>query len=479
MTGQRAFPPAAIIALPQGNSVFGDANGRGVALPALTAAQINALIDDIDLSTKADLVSGKVPASQLPSYVDDVLEFANLAAFPASGEAGKLYVDTTANFSYRWTGSVYVRVDAGVSLGETSSTAYRGDLGKIAYDHSQFIHNKDFVGLNNIDNTSDANKPVSTAQATALSLKAASSHTHGNISNAGAIGSTASLPLITEASGVIATATVASFRTTLGLGTADSPTFANVNSSGSGGFAGNVTSNSSLIVGSGVGSTRIWPDNSNSAWIDSFAVGSFNRLGLGPLTASYPAFKRNGTAVNFRLGDDSADANITAAAATLSGAFNLAPITKAALLALTPTAATGGRWRVIDSIPQQREAYPDGTVWRYKDNSKNVALDDEVTYTPGGTTQTIPLNDGPTQTLLLSSATGTVTATLTIPSQPSSGRIIVRQGATPRLVTLAVSSGTLVLLGAALPLDAANTMRVYSWTYDGTRTIVGPSEVSV
>ena len=170
---------------------------------------------------------------------------------------------------------------------------------------------------------------------------------------------------------------------------------------------------------------------------------------------------------------------LTAAAITASGALNLAPITKAALLALTPNATTGGRWRVTDSVPAQRAAWPDGTLWRYMDNNKDVNLADEVTYTPSGTTQTIPLNDGPTQTLLLSSATGTVTATLTIPSQPGSGRIIVRQGATPRLVTLAVSSGTLVVLGAAVPLDAANTMRIYSWTYDGTRTIVGPSEVSV
>lgn len=56
----------------------------------------------------------------------------------------------------------------GVALGETSSTAYRGDRGKTAYDHSQTAHNKALVGLGNVDNTADIDKPVSTAQATAM-----------------------------------------------------------------------------------------------------------------------------------------------------------------------------------------------------------------------------------------------------------------------------------------------------------------------
>lgn len=61
----------------------------------------------------------------------------------------------------------------------------------------------------------------------------------------------------------------------------------------------------------------------------------------------------------------SADAALTCGAITASGALNLAPITKAALLLLTPNAATGGRWRVTDATPANREAYPDGTNWRY------------------------------------------------------------------------------------------------------------------
>lgn len=72
---------------------------------------------------------GKVPSSQLPSYVDDVLEYAGKSAFPATGETGKIYVDTSDNKTYRWSGTTYVEISASLALGETSSTAYAGDKG--------------------------------------------------------------------------------------------------------------------------------------------------------------------------------------------------------------------------------------------------------------------------------------------------------------------------------------------------------------
>lgn len=89
------------------------------------------------LSTKADLVDGVIPAAQLPSFVDDVLEFQQWSLFPALGESGKIYLDTTENKAYRWSGTTYVAIGGGgVALGETAATAYRGDRGKAAYDHS-------------------------------------------------------------------------------------------------------------------------------------------------------------------------------------------------------------------------------------------------------------------------------------------------------------------------------------------------------
>lgn len=136
----------------------------------------NSLSNKPDLSLKADLVGGKVPSSQLPSYVDDVLEFANLASFPATGESGKIYIAIDTNLTYRWGGSSYVVMSSSLALGETESTAYRGDRGKTAYEHSGLTGNphgttKSDIGLGNVDNTSDANKPTSTATQTALNLK--------------------------------------------------------------------------------------------------------------------------------------------------------------------------------------------------------------------------------------------------------------------------------------------------------------------
>lgn len=73
---------------------------------------------------------GKVPSSQLPSYVDDVLEFNNKSSFPSTGESGKIYVAKDTNLTYRWSGSAYVEISPSLALGETSSTAYPGDKGK-------------------------------------------------------------------------------------------------------------------------------------------------------------------------------------------------------------------------------------------------------------------------------------------------------------------------------------------------------------
>lgn len=86
-----------------------------------------------DLVNKADLGSdGKVPASQLPSYVDDVLEYDSKSAFPQAGETGKIYVDKATNLAYRWGGTAYVEISPSIALGETASTAYPGDKGKAA-----------------------------------------------------------------------------------------------------------------------------------------------------------------------------------------------------------------------------------------------------------------------------------------------------------------------------------------------------------
>ena len=67
--------------------------------------------------------TGKVPASQLPSYVDDIQEYVDLAALPVTGESGKIYVTTATNKIYRWSGSSYVEVTSGGGSATVLATA--------------------------------------------------------------------------------------------------------------------------------------------------------------------------------------------------------------------------------------------------------------------------------------------------------------------------------------------------------------------
>lgn len=138
-----------------------DSSGHVVLGNALTASDVGAIATTAKGAANgvAELDStGKVPSSQLPSFVDDVLEYDKQSSFPTAGEAGKIYIAQDTNKTYRWSGSAYVEISASLALGETSSTAYRGDRGKTAYDHSQLTsgnpHNvtKSDVGLGNVGN---------------------------------------------------------------------------------------------------------------------------------------------------------------------------------------------------------------------------------------------------------------------------------------------------------------------------------------
>lgn len=80
------------------------------------------------------LTDGLIPASYLPSYVDDVIEAANLASFPKTGESGKIYVALDTNLTYRWSGTTYVEISPSLALGETATTAYAGNKGKANAD---------------------------------------------------------------------------------------------------------------------------------------------------------------------------------------------------------------------------------------------------------------------------------------------------------------------------------------------------------
>lgn len=77
------------------------------------------------LNGYAPLSGGLIPSQYLPGFVDDVLEFANLAAFPVTGETGKIYVALDTSFQYRWSGTVYIE------LGRTYGIASASVLGLI------------------------------------------------------------------------------------------------------------------------------------------------------------------------------------------------------------------------------------------------------------------------------------------------------------------------------------------------------------
>ena len=74
--------------------------------------------------------AGHIPASQLPSYVDDVIEYERRDQFPFIAESGKIYVAKDTNLTYRWSGTTYIPISSPLALGETDRTAYPGNKGK-------------------------------------------------------------------------------------------------------------------------------------------------------------------------------------------------------------------------------------------------------------------------------------------------------------------------------------------------------------
>ena len=103
----------------------------------LDAARIPTITDGKIQSVSASKLTGLIPTENLPGYVDDVVEYDSQSAFPKPGEAGKIYVATDTNRTYRWGGTEYVEISASLALGTTSSTAFRGDYGQTAYQHAQ------------------------------------------------------------------------------------------------------------------------------------------------------------------------------------------------------------------------------------------------------------------------------------------------------------------------------------------------------
>ena len=126
--------------VPTGRKVNGKALTSDINLSAADVSAIPASQKGTANGVAELDAAGKVPSSQLPSFVDDVLEYDSQTGFPETGEDGKIYVAKDTNKTYRWSGTTYVEIAGGVALGETALTAYRGDRGKTAYEHSQAPH---------------------------------------------------------------------------------------------------------------------------------------------------------------------------------------------------------------------------------------------------------------------------------------------------------------------------------------------------
>lgn len=158
----------AVIADDSHAHVIGNVDGLQAALDAkLDDSQAGAVNGIAQLDA-----NGLVPTSQLPSYVDDVIESATFATLPVTGEAGKIYVDLATNVTYRWSGTAYVEISKSLAIGTTAGTAYAGDAGATLSStvsaHSANTSNphsvtKAQVGLGSADNTSDATKNVLSA----------------------------------------------------------------------------------------------------------------------------------------------------------------------------------------------------------------------------------------------------------------------------------------------------------------------------
>ena len=165
--------------------------------------------------------NGKVPSSQLPSYVDDVLEYSSKSSFPTTGETGKIYVDTSTNLTYRWSGTAYVEISPSLALGETSSTAYRGDRGKTAYDHSQSTHARTDATKTEASST-NGNIKINGTETTVYTHPGSGTNPHGTTKTDVGLGNVGNFKAVsTVASQGLTTTEQSNARANIGAGTSN------------------------------------------------------------------------------------------------------------------------------------------------------------------------------------------------------------------------------------------------------------------
>ena len=105
-----------LVELPTSAATKAEIDAKADKATTLAGYGITDAATKAELADKADLVGGKVPAAQLPSYVDDVLEYGSKSEFPSSGESSKIYVAKDTNLVYRWSGTQYVEISPSPTL---------------------------------------------------------------------------------------------------------------------------------------------------------------------------------------------------------------------------------------------------------------------------------------------------------------------------------------------------------------------------
>ena len=189
--------------------------------------------------------NGKVLSSQLPSYVDDVLEYNGMSNFPMTGESGKIYVDTATNLTYRWGGTAYAEISPSLALGETSTTAYRGDRGKIAYDHSQSTHARTDATAVTASST-NGNIKINGIETTVYTHPGSGTNPHGTTKSDIGLGNVGNFKAVsTVASQGLTDTEKSNARANIGAGTSN----LTIGTTSSTAAAGNHTHNISLAAG--------------------------------------------------------------------------------------------------------------------------------------------------------------------------------------------------------------------------------------
>ena len=170
----------------QKSEVDGKLSGKAASSHKHGAADIT--------SVNASAITGVIASANLPSFVDDVLEgYLNGGKFyktknsdgtyatEIAGETGKIYVNLNDNKTYRWSGSAFVVISETIALGETSSTAYRGDRGAAAYAHAAAKGSAFASGLYKITTNAEGHVTAATAvqksDITALGIPAQDTNT--------------------------------------------------------------------------------------------------------------------------------------------------------------------------------------------------------------------------------------------------------------------------------------------------------------